>query len=98
MTNGESEEHKAPWATDTSGGAWPFQPDTPVGPLESMYQAGRAMLHRKYPLPMGLYAPRIHHFSSTEIRLSAPRELFRLTEAISELTERAVAEWSMRDG
>ncbi|CAG8055396.1 unnamed protein product [Penicillium olsonii] len=28
MTNGESEEHKAPWATDLSGGAWPFQPDT----------------------------------------------------------------------
>jgi phosphatidylinositol-bisphosphatase len=28
MTNGESEEHKAPWATDISGGAWPFQPDT----------------------------------------------------------------------
>ncbi|KAJ5463096.1 hypothetical protein N7475_008040 [Penicillium sp. IBT 31633x] len=36
--------------------------------------------------------------SSTEIRLSAPRELFRLTEAISELTERAVAEWSMTNG
>ncbi|CAI7603107.1 unnamed protein product [Penicillium glandicola] len=35
---------------------------------------------------------------STEIRLSAPRELFRLTEAISELTERAVAEWSMTNG
>lgn len=29
------------------------------------------------------------------IRLSAPRELFRLTEAIAELTVRAVAEWSM---
>ncbi|CAG8422057.1 unnamed protein product [Penicillium salamii] len=28
MTNGEFEEHKAPWATDLSGGAWPFQPDT----------------------------------------------------------------------
>ncbi|OJD18764.1 hypothetical protein AJ78_01235 [Emergomyces pasteurianus Ep9510] len=28
-------------------------------------------------------------------RLSAPRELFRLTEAIAELTERAVAEWDM---
>ncbi|KAJ5360366.1 hypothetical protein N7517_009557 [Penicillium concentricum] len=36
--------------------------------------------------------------SSGEIRLSAPRELFRLTEAISELTERAVAEWSMTNG
>ncbi|KAJ5165111.1 Endonuclease/exonuclease/phosphatase [Penicillium coprophilum] len=36
--------------------------------------------------------------SSAEIRLSAPRELFRLTEAISELTERAVAEWSMTNG
>ena len=35
---------------------------------------------------------------STENRLSAPRELFRLTEAISELTERAVAEWSMTNG
>ncbi|KAI9040606.1 phosphatase family protein [Aspergillus affinis] len=30
-----------------------------------------------------------------DVPLSAPRELFRLTEAISELTERAVAEWSM---
>lgn len=29
------------------------------------------------------------------IRLSAPRELFRLTESISELAERAVAEWGM---
>ncbi|KAJ9483655.1 hypothetical protein VN97_g9737 [Penicillium thymicola] len=36
--------------------------------------------------------------SSTGIRLSAPRELFRLTEAVSELTERAVAEWSMTNG
>lgn len=32
---------------------------------------------------------------STQVRLSAPRELFRLTEAICDLTERAVAEWSM---
>lgn len=32
------------------------------------------------------------------VRLSAPRELFRLTEAISELSERAVAEWSMTRG
>ncbi|KAI2793751.1 hypothetical protein POX_a00335 [Penicillium oxalicum] len=31
-------------------------------------------------------------------RLSAPRELFRLTESISELAERAVAEWSMMKG
>ncbi|PLB53651.1 phosphatase family protein [Aspergillus steynii IBT 23096] len=30
-----------------------------------------------------------------DVPLSAPRELFRLTEAISELTERAAAEWSM---
>ncbi|KAJ5461870.1 uncharacterized protein N7458_003422 [Penicillium daleae] len=36
--------------------------------------------------------------SANEVRLSAPRELFRLTEAISELTERAVAEWSMTKG
>ncbi|KAK2803724.1 hypothetical protein FQN51_002953 [Onygenales sp. PD_10] len=28
-------------------------------------------------------------------RLSAPRELFRLTEAIAELSERAIAEWDM---
>ncbi|KAL5356531.1 Endonuclease/exonuclease/phosphatase [Aspergillus floccosus] len=34
----------------------------------------------------------------TGVPLSAPRELFRLTEAISELTERAVAEWSMVRG
>lgn len=32
------------------------------------------------------------------IRLSAPRELFRLTETISELAERAVAEWGMTQG
>lgn len=36
--------------------------------------------------------------SESEVRLSAPRELFRLTEAISELVERAVAEWSMTKG
>ncbi|KAJ5716488.1 hypothetical protein N7493_008399 [Penicillium malachiteum] len=36
--------------------------------------------------------------SDSEVRLSAPRELFRLTEAISELVERAVAEWSMMKG
>lgn len=35
---------------------------------------------------------------ASEVRLSAPRELFRLTESISELTERAVAEWSMTKG
>lgn len=35
---------------------------------------------------------------ANEVRLSAPRELFRLTESISELTERAVAEWSMTKG
>lgn len=29
------------------------------------------------------------------VKWSAPRELFRLTEAIEELTERAIAEWSM---
>lgn len=34
----------------------------------------------------------------TGIRLSAPRELFRLTETVSELTERAVAEWGMTQG
>ena len=32
------------------------------------------------------------------VRLSAPRELFKLTEAISDLTERAVAEWGMIKG
>jgi hypothetical protein len=31
-------------------------------------------------------------------RLSAPRELFRLTEAISEQSERAIAEWGMTKG
>ncbi|OJJ95280.1 hypothetical protein ASPACDRAFT_36521 [Aspergillus aculeatus ATCC 16872] len=35
---------------------------------------------------------------SSAVPLSAPRELFRLTEAISEMTERAVAEWSMTRG
>ncbi|RAL02130.1 phosphatase family protein [Aspergillus ibericus CBS 121593] len=32
------------------------------------------------------------------VPLSAPRELFRLTEAISEMSERAIAEWSMTRG
>jgi phosphatidylinositol-bisphosphatase len=49
-----------------------------------------------------LTEPETPHPSDTdgpaEVRLSAPRELFRLTEAISELTERAVAEWSMTNG
>lgn len=36
--------------------------------------------------------------TNTDVRLSAPRELFRLTESISELVERAVAEWSMTKG
>lgn len=36
--------------------------------------------------------------TDTDVRLSAPRELFRLTESISELVERAVAEWSMTKG
>ncbi|KAH8702406.1 phosphatase family protein [Talaromyces proteolyticus] len=36
--------------------------------------------------------------SAKAVRLSAPRELFRLTEAISRLTERAVAEWGMMKG
>ncbi|KAL8926681.1 MAG: hypothetical protein Q9208_002755 [Pyrenodesmia sp. 3 TL-2023] len=32
------------------------------------------------------------------VKWSAPREIFRLTEAIEDLTERAVAEWGMRSG
>ncbi|CAL5871963.1 uncharacterized protein PFLUO_LOCUS6220 [Penicillium psychrofluorescens] len=35
---------------------------------------------------------------NADVRLSAPRELFHLTESISELAERAVAEWSMTNG
>lgn len=34
--------------------------------------------------------------SSTPVKWSAPREVFRLTEAIEELVERAAAEWGMR--
>ncbi|EEH37273.1 phosphatase family protein [Paracoccidioides lutzii Pb01] len=47
--------------------------------------------------------PGVQSLRSTEThtkqdtRLSAPRELFRLTETIAELTERAVAEWDMVD-
>lgn len=36
------------------------------------------------------------HGDHDTVKRSAPRELFRLTEAIEEITERAVAEWSMR--
>lgn len=35
------------------------------------------------------------HDKGEAVRLSAPRELFRLTEAVSDLTERSIAEWSM---
>lgn len=34
--------------------------------------------------------------NTVSVKWSAPREVFRLTEAIEELVERAVAEWSMR--
>ena len=37
-----------------------------------------------------------NHGDQNTVKRSAPRELFRLTEAIEEITERAVAEWSMR--
>lgn len=43
-------------------------------------------------------SPPVQAKEDTDIRLSAPRELFRLTESISELAERAVAEWSMTRG
>ncbi|KAI4169533.1 MAG: hypothetical protein LQ346_008957 [Caloplaca aetnensis] len=35
---------------------------------------------------------------ASRVKWSAPREIFRLTEAIGDLTERAVAEWGMRSG
>ncbi|KAL3449806.1 Endonuclease/exonuclease/phosphatase [Aspergillus insuetus] len=38
------------------------------------------------------------HEDKHRVPISAPRELFKLTEAISELTERAVAEWDMVTG
>ena len=43
---------------------------------------------------------RIHQISGNnaqEVRWSAPRELFRLTESLEEVLERAVAEWGMKD-
>ncbi|KAL2835507.1 Endonuclease/exonuclease/phosphatase [Aspergillus pseudoustus] len=39
-----------------------------------------------------------NHKDKHGVPTSAPRELFKLTEAISELTERAVAEWGMVKG
>ncbi|KAL1302549.1 hypothetical protein AAFC00_002931 [Neodothiora populina] len=36
--------------------------------------------------------------SSEPVKWSAPRELFRLTEAVEDLTVRSVAEWSMTSG
>ncbi|KAJ5958597.1 uncharacterized protein N7479_005747 [Penicillium vulpinum] len=63
-----------------------------VDELTRMPEAGaRSLAESKTPHPS-------RTDGSTEIRLSAPRELFRLTEAISDLTERAVAEWSMTNG
>ncbi|KAL8664017.1 MAG: hypothetical protein Q9202_003434 [Teloschistes flavicans] len=38
------------------------------------------------------------HGDGDGVKWSAPRELFRLTEAIEDLVERAVAEWGMRLG
>ncbi|KAL2851751.1 Endonuclease/exonuclease/phosphatase [Aspergillus pseudodeflectus] len=42
--------------------------------------------------------PANSHEDEHRVPISAPRELFKLTEAISELTERAVAEWDMVKG
>ncbi|KAL5047571.1 hypothetical protein BDW71DRAFT_179498 [Aspergillus fruticulosus] len=42
--------------------------------------------------------PTESHESQAGVPISAPRELFKLTEAITDLTERAVAEWSMVKG
>ncbi|CRG87201.1 hypothetical protein PISL3812_04218 [Talaromyces islandicus] len=47
---------------------------------------------------LGTAPPSEAERTGKHVRLSAPRELFRLTEAISRLTERAVAEWSMMKG
>ncbi|KAJ5089141.1 Endonuclease/exonuclease/phosphatase [Penicillium argentinense] len=61
-----------------------------VDELTRMPEAGaRSLASTDAPIPSK---------DNTEVRLSAPRELFRLTESISELTERAVAEWSMTKG
>ncbi|KAL2812575.1 Endonuclease/exonuclease/phosphatase [Aspergillus granulosus] len=43
-------------------------------------------------------SPADNHNSKHGVPISAPRELFKLTEAISELTERAVADWGMIKG
>ncbi|KAJ6110703.1 hypothetical protein N7486_002938 [Penicillium sp. IBT 16267x] len=61
-----------------------------VDELTRMPEEGARSLDEKGTSP--------HSQTDTEVRLSAPRELFRLTEAISDLTERAVAEWSMTKG
>ncbi|KAL3461572.1 Endonuclease/exonuclease/phosphatase [Aspergillus heterothallicus] len=42
--------------------------------------------------------PKNEHKDKHGVPISAPRELFKLTEAISELSERAVAEWGMMKG
>ncbi|KAJ5833542.1 hypothetical protein N7474_001853 [Penicillium riverlandense] len=54
----------------------------PESGARSLYSTGTSQLSTK----------------EAEVRLSAPRELFHLTESISELVERAVAEWSMTNG
>ncbi|KAL4981164.1 Endonuclease/exonuclease/phosphatase [Aspergillus desertorum] len=43
-------------------------------------------------------SPTESHESQIGVHISAPRELFKLTEAITDLTERAVAEWGMVKG
>lgn len=61
-----------------------------VDELTRMPEAGaRSLASWEEPNPLAL---------DNEVRLSAPRELFRLTESISELAERAVAEWDMTNG
>ncbi|KAJ5664967.1 uncharacterized protein N7477_007415 [Penicillium maclennaniae] len=61
-----------------------------VDELTRMPEAGARSLATDGTIPLSK--------SEHEVRLSAPRELFRLTESISELAERAVAEWSMTNG
>ncbi|KAJ6107269.1 hypothetical protein N7523_008592 [Penicillium sp. IBT 18751x] len=61
-----------------------------VDELTRMPEAGARSLATDGTIPLSK--------GDNEVRLSAPRELFRLTESISELAERAVAEWSMTKG
>jgi inositol polyphosphate 5-phosphatase INPP5B/F len=55
----------------------------------------RKLLKRRRPSQVETDDPSSKRISQSAVKWSAPRELFRLTEAVEELLERSLAEWDM---